>query len=365
MDLEQLLKAHRHDVAVYSMNYPDNERSQWSRYWPTAMTKFDALTRPFGSRQVKRGFARLMDDFKPDVVHLNNIHTQLSPIIAEIAHERGAKVIWTIHDMKLLCPRYDCRRNGKSCELCCTGEKINCFRHSCMKNSRLASWIGYREAVVWNRERLDACTDVFLSPSEFVAGKMIAGGFDHQKVKVLNNFIDVDKCKNADYNKNDYYCYVGRLSNEKGCETLVTVARELPYRLLVVGGGPMEAQLRQMSADNIDFVGYKQWDEIKKIMKSSKFLVIPSEWYENNPLTVIEAHSLGTPVLGARIGGIPELIEEGINGMTFTSGDKNDLKDKIQSMFTAQFDEDAIALKAIGRYSSESYYEKLLNIYKE
>ena len=118
LNLEQLLKAHGHEVAVFAMDYPENLETQWSKYFPSEV-KFklgtgmiEALMRPFGTREVQRKFNALLDDFHPDVVHLNNIHSQLSPVIAEMAHERGIKVVWTLHDYKLLCPRYDCLRNG-------------------------------------------------------------------------------------------------------------------------------------------------------------------------------------------------------------------------------------------------------------
>ena len=104
MNLEQLLKSQGHSVAVFSMQYPHNEPSEWSRYWPGNMTKLDALVRPFGARQVVCGFNKMLDDFQPDVVHINNIHTQISPVVAEIAHSRGIRVEWTLHDARLVCP---------------------------------------------------------------------------------------------------------------------------------------------------------------------------------------------------------------------------------------------------------------------
>ena len=119
LNLEQLLKAHGHEVAVFAMDYAENLDTPWKGYFPQAMGKLMALTRPFGSREVRAKFNRLLDDFKPDVVHLNNIHTQLSPVMAELAHARGIRVVWTLHDYKLLCPRYDCLKDGKDiCELC-------------------------------------------------------------------------------------------------------------------------------------------------------------------------------------------------------------------------------------------------------
>ena len=367
LNLEQLLKAHGHDVAVFAMDYPENLDTPWRKYFPQNMTKLMALTRPFGSHEVKKTFNKLLDDFRPDVVHLNNIHTQLSPVIAELSHERGIRTVWTLHDYKLLCPRYDCLRGGKEiCELCFNGDKSPCKTHKCMKGSRLASEIGYREAMMWNRKRLEACTDLFVCPSRFMAEKMAQGGFRRDKLRVLCNFIDVEKCRKDDYAKDDYYCYVGRLSHEKGVATLVEAAARLPYRLKVIGGGPLSEELRIKNEElkgNVDFLGYRQWEDIKAIAGRARFTVIPSEWYENNPLSVIEAECIGTPVLGARIGGIPELIDEGVNGMTFESGNAADLAEKIKAMFAATFDYKAIAEAAMRRYNAESYYKEIIRAY--
>lgn len=388
LNLEKLLKAHGHEVAVFAMDYPENLDTPWKKYFPKNMSKLMAFTRPFGSHEVKSTFKKLLDDFKPDVMHLNNVHTQLSPVMAELAHQRGIKVVWTLHDYKLLCPRYDCLKNGNTiCETCFNGDKKACLDNKCMKGSKLASFIGYNEAVTWNRERLEACTDVFICPSQFMADKMEQGGFSKSKMRTLCNFIDVEKCKYAPTDgmdntdpvvlpkKEDYYCFIGRLSHEKGAKTLIEAANHLPYKLVIIGGGPLMNELKAVANTNIKFVGFKQWDDIKQLVGKARFSVIPSEWYENNPLSVIEAQCLGTPVLGANIGGIPELIEslsptlpqrEGVvpNGMTFTSGDVEDLKDKIKKMFNHEFDYDAIAKNAIERYSSEAYYEKLMKYYK-
>lgn len=122
-------------------------------------------------------------------------------------------------------------------------------------------------------------------------------------------------------------------------------------------------ELKAVAHDNIEFVGYKQWDDIKQLVGGARFSVIPSEWYENNPLSVIEAECLGTPVLGARIGGIPELIEDGMTGMTFTSHDADDLNDKIQQMWSATFDYRQIAQQSMQRYNAEEYYKNIIQVY--
>ena len=370
LNLEKLLKAHGHEVAVFAMDYPENLDTPWKKYFPKNMSKLMAFTRPFGSHEVKSTFTKLLDDFKPDVVHLNNVHTQLSPVMAELAHQRGIKVVWTLHDYKLLCPRYDCLKNGNTiCETCFNGDKKACLDNKCMKGSKLASFIGFKEAIVWNRERLEASTDVFICPSQFMADKMVQGGFSKSKMQTLCNFIDVEKCKFSSTDgtddvellpkKEDYYCFIGRLSHEKGAKTLIEAANQLPYKLVIIGGGPLMDELKSVAHTNIEFVGFKQWNDIKQLVGKARFSVIPSEWYENNPLSVIEAQCLGTPVLGANIGGIPELTD-----YTFSSGNIADLKTKIEKMWNSEFDYQQIASDAQHRYDAETYYDKLINIYK-
>lgn len=370
MNLEKMLKEKGHEVAVYAMKYPENDESEWSRYWPTNMTKLDAFTRPFGSRQVVKGFSRLMDDFKPEVVHLNNIHTQLSPVIAKIAHEKGARVVWTLHDTKLVCPCYTCTRDGKWCTECFTDKKA-VIRHRCMPGGLPGAVIGYLEAQKWNKDVLQKYVDLFLPPSKFMMDTCVEGGYKPEKFRVLCNFIDVTKVKGVKSEevkglKEDYYVYLGRVNEVKGVRTLCKAAEQLDKKLIVIGGGELLPELQKTYVDckQIEFKGQMQWEEFMPILRGARFMVLPAEWSENNPLTVIESQSLGTPVLGARIGGIPELIEEGVSGMTFTSGDVEDLKDKIKKMFNHEFDYDAIAKNAIERYSSEAYYEKLMKYYK-
>lgn len=371
LNLEELLKEYGHDVAIFAMQYPDNLPTPWSKYFPSEISfkpglgMIEAFKRPLGTKEVKKKFNALLDNFQPDVVHLNNIHTHLSPIIAELAYQRGIKVVWTLHDYKLLCPRYDCLRNGETiCEECFT-DKHKSLEYKCMKNSKLASFIGYKEAMKWNRERLEVCTDTFICPSQFMAGKMAQGGFNENKLQTLCNFIDVEKCQKEDYSKENYYCYIGRLSYEKGVKTLIEAANSLPYKLVIIGGGPLEEELKKLAKPNIEFIGFKQWNEIKELVGKARFSVLPSECYENNPLSIIEAQCLGTPVLGAQTGGIPELIEEGITGMCFESKNVNDLKDKIQQMFITSFDYAEIAQNAQNRYNAESYYKQIVEIYKQ
>ena len=376
LNLEKLLKAHGHEVAVFAMDYLENLDTPWKKYFPKNMSKLMAFTRPFGDGEVKSKFSQLLNDFKPDVVHLNNIHTQLSPLIAKLAHEFGAKVVWTLHDTKLVCPCYTCMRNGKWCEECFT-DKLAVVKHRCMPGSIPGAIVGYLEAKKWNMEVLQKYVDWFLPPSKFMMDTCVKGGYSPEKFRVLCNFIDVTKLPELSSNtqiKDDYYVYLGRVNEVKGVRTLCKAAAQLDKKLIVIGDGELLPELKETykNCSHIEFKGQMQWEEFMPILQKARMMVLPAEWSENNPLTVIESQSLGTPVLGANIGGIPELIVEGgksaaemvPNGMTFTSGDVEDLKDKIEKMFAYNFDYQAIAKDAIERYSSEAYYHKLMEYYK-
>ena len=372
IELENLLKSAGHEVAFFSMTYPENLESPWNSYWPSEVAFspkkpaafFKAFRRPFGDAETVKKFTALLDDFKPDVLHLNNIHTQLSPVIAEIAHARGIKVVWTLHDYKLVCPAYTCYSSGKVCEECIGGDKGTCTSKKCLKNNWLASKIAEKEAVTWNRERLEKCVDTFVCPSRFMKSKMEQGGFDASKLVALHNFVDDSKFAHEKVERENCYCYVGRLSAEKGVETLLNVASKIETPLYVLGTGPLEEDLKAKYAQSaqIHFMGHCDWEGCKSVFLKSKFSVVPSEWYENNPFSVIEPLCLGTPVLGAAIGGIPELIEPGKTGELFEMGNAADLEEKIRLMLDREYDIDVAPIRE--HFSKNHYFEQMMSVYR-
>ncbi|MDE6191905.1 MAG: glycosyltransferase [Muribaculum sp.] len=376
LNLEEMLRSRGHEVAVFAMDYPENISSEWSAYFAPEITfqggaaqKLKAVGRTLGIGDINSSFSSVIDKFKPDVVHLNNIHSYLSPQLAKIAARRGIKVVWTLHDYKLLCPSYSCRCRGEICEACFT-DKSQVVRRRCMKGSLGASVIAWLEAMKWDSATLSRMVDSFICPSEFMAAKMRQGGFPAEKIVTLNNFIAPEmweRCKAATVNndRDDYYCYVGRLSEEKGVETLLKAAATLPYRLKIAGDGPLADELKKRYGgfSHIEFLGHLDSNGVNNLLSRARFSVIPSEWYENNPFSVIESHCLGTPVAGAHIGGIPELITPD-NGVTFKSGDTASLVAAIEEARNKHYDYNQISRIALSRFSPDQHYITLDKIYR-
>ena len=374
LNTEALLRENGVDAQVFAMEYPDNLATHYQDKFASEVSfagglgnKWRAMKRTLGMGDVRSRFEAVLDDFKPDVVHLHNIHSYLSPVVGELAHKRGIRVVWTLHDYKLLCPRYDCLLDGKPCEKCFTGAKRNVLTNRCMKGSLPASAVAWFEAAKWNRQRLEKITDMFVCPSEFMADKMQIGGFTSAKLKVLNNFLDPVKLSHYQTVDNgatreDFYCYVGRLSKEKGVSDLLEVASRLPYRLKVAGGGPLEDELKEKYSDcpNIEFLGMLDAEGVASLLTHARLSVVPSQWYENNPLSVIESLCAGTPVAGAQMGGIPELIDSE-TGVTFRPFDQDALAAAINMSMTREWNHAEIARQALDRFSPDRHLKTLLN----
>ncbi len=373
LNLERLLRRNGHEVVIFAMDYPENESTPWSRYFAPNVTfhgpaseKLKMVRRTLGFDDLNKSFRRLLDDFRPDVVHFHNIHSYLSPGLAKTAKQYGATVAWTLHDYKLLCPSYLCLRDGKPCEKCLS-HPVNALIHRCMKGSLPASAIAWMESMRWCRKSLQRWVDTFISPSRFLAALMEKGGFDSGKITVLPNFLDSGTGKTspeAQQQRKDYYCYVGRLSEEKGVRTLLKVAAAMDRELRIAGDGPLLEELKERydGYNTIKFLGRIGAQEVNALLADARFSVVPSEWYENNPLSVIESLCAGTPVVGAEIGGIPELIDDN-NGLTFKSGDETDLAQSLNTAWWGPWDHSLISEEAREKFSEQKYYANICKIY--
>lgn len=312
------------------------------------------------SSEARKQIRKVLDDFKPDVCHINNFNYQLTPsIILEIKKwNKNCRIIFTAHDYQLVCPNHMCNNPNthENCEKCLGGHFINCTKGKCIHGSTAKSAIGTMEAMLWNANGVYRNFDKIICCSEFLKKKMDTNPVFAERTIALHNF--VEKVENKDVEKKDYVLYFGRFSEEKGIGTLIEAAKELPdVQFIFAGTGPLENEISGVK--NIKNVGFQKGEVLEKFIREAKFSVYPSEWYENCPFSVMESQMYGTPVLGADIGGIPELIRVGETGELFESGNKEELKSKIKEMSSKQYKVEGISFDTV-----DEYCQKLMKIYR-
>lgn len=373
LNLEKLLREKGHEVAIFSMQYDKNLDTPWANYFASGVDfaggisdKIAAAKRIFGKGDIRESFKRILDDFKPDVVHFHNIHSYLSPEIVRMAKRSGARTVWTMHDHKLVCPAYLCLRDGHTCELC-FHNRFNVVRNKCMKGGLIGSAIGWAEALKWNRRRIESFTDMLISPSIFLEKRLRECGFT--KVTTVCNSVDpvkLAKLKSSPIatQRDGYVLFLGRISTEKGVEVALEAVSGTDLHLKLAGDGPLLDTLREKysSHPNIEFLGRCDAETVSKLLTEASAMCISSICYENNPLSVIESLCAGTPVVGAEIGGIPELLTPD-NGITFRAGDAADLRRAITEAFSRSWDYQAIKSKALIDFTPDTYYDRIIKIY--
>lgn len=322
------------------------------------------------SAEARKKLRLVLESFSPDVCHINNFNYQLTPsILLEIKKWKNeghfCRIVYTAHDYQLVCPNHMCKNpiTGSICEKCFGGKYIECAKNKCIHSSFFKSLIATAESYLWNSIGIYKHFDRIICCSKFLKKKLDTNKILSTKTVVMHNF--VEPSINFNTNKKEYILYFGRYSKEKGIETLINVAKELPHiSFIFAGGGPLESEIDKVI--NIKNVGFKSSNELEKLIREALFSVYPSEWYENCPLSVMESQILGTPVLGAKIGGIPELIENGKTGILFDSGNLSDLKDCIINLWNNPklVDEYSKNCKNVSFDDLGSYVKKLMDIYK-
>ncbi len=337
-------------------------------------SKLSKLTYPIKtiySSEARKKIRLVLDNFKPDIVHLNNFTYQLTPsIILEVVKwrkqtHRDCRIIFTAHDYNLICPNHMLKNpvTHINCEKCLGGHFINCTRGRCIHGSLTKSIVGTIEGYYWKSRKVYKYIDCAICCSEFMKKMMDTNPIFKGKTIALHNFIDPVEWKSPD--KKNYVLYFGRFSKEKGIETLLNVCRSLSHIPFVfAGSGPLEDKVRDIN--NIKYVGFKTGKDLEKLIREARFSIYPSEWYENCPFSVMESQAFGTPVIGAEIGGIPELIRKEETGELFTPGDTVQLKSKIESLWNdkdrnEQYIDNCQTLKFD---TVDRYCEKIIEVYR-
>jgi glycosyltransferase involved in cell wall biosynthesis len=320
------------------------------------------------SKEARAKIRELLQSIKPDIVHLNNYNFQITPSILYEIRRYNIPVVMTLHDFQIVCPNHMLYLEHKKmiCEDCRGRRYSSCISNRCIHNSRLKSLLGMLEAQLYYRlKTYNKCIDTFISPSDFLKCKIVEFGEKENRIKVIPNFVNSQECKQ--YPKKDYIIYFGRLSVQKGIHTLLEACKSLPHiDFVLAGSGDIENDLPALP--NLKYVGQKSGKQLEDLIGSALFSVYPSEWYENCPMSILESQFQGTPVVGANIGGIPELVDDGIDGLLFSPGDTGDLIEKITLLYESrerlQTFSNKCREKIVSKYSADKYYNELMKVYR-
>lgn len=398
------LRSQGHEVAHFSMRHPNNVPCEQEKYF-VEQREYNGGTSPIKkledglalvySREAKRNFQALCEDFRPDVIHMSNVHRQITLSILDAPYLRQHKVpvVYTAHDYILCCPCYTMvDGEGKVCDACLDGRFRHCLEKRCVKGSHTKSALAMAEAAFLRAHKSYAKIDRIVCPSQFMKSKLDEAGFSDKTV-YLQNFLTqkqvdmANKVFNPEKYEREkpYFLFFGRLDKVKGIETLVRafigVASGLPeeWKLKIVGDGPQRGDIEHLLAETdeslrkrIELLGYKSGEELQSIVANARFAVMPSEWRENMPYSGMEALAAGTPIIGAGIGGIPELVSEGETGFVCDPGDAGSLAEAI--IRGIAFCKDCAAYRAMQSRCRDyvmkncdqgRFMERLVEIYQE
>jgi glycosyltransferase involved in cell wall biosynthesis len=382
--LAEALRSNGHSVIYFSMHHPLNLPCVQDEYFvdhidfievnknKNILNSIRVLSRVIYSRQARERIARLLDKERPDIAHLNNIHAHITPSILFELKKRGIPIVWTLHDYQLICPNTNLMAHGVVCEACNGGKYFECVKRKCKKNSRSASVVSFLEATTHKYLDLPGMVSSFISPSKFLLEKFIQFGWRRDKFVHLPYFLTSEKFVPSETVEGPYALYIGRLESYKGVKTLLHAAKrvsDVPVK--IVGEGSEKSSCIQLAKKinikNVEFTGYLSGNALKNVLHQAQYVVVPSEWYENYPYAVMEAMAAGKPVIASRIGGLPEMIEEGITGYLFEPGNSIDLAERMRSLIDDSGTRKRMGASAkeiaLGRYNQLYHFEKIMDIY--
>lgn len=368
------------DTAIMAMQHPKNFPSKWSPYFVDEIEmgrdyslaqKAKMSAKIIYSLEARRKLSALLDAFTPDVAHIHNIYHHISPSVLSLLKARGIPMVMTAHDLKLACPNYKMLNRTGVCERCRGGNYLNVIRHRCLHGSVALSTLVALESTIHRALRsYSGNLSRIVAPSAFMRTKLIDWGWPAPLIEVIPNFVAYESMQ-PQYAPGSYFVYFGRLQMDKGLDTLVHAAAQARVALHFVGTGPDEAAVVQLAGQlgaEVTFHGYQSGAALHALVRGARAAVIPSRLYENAPIAALEAYALGKPVIGSRIGGIPELVREGETGALFDTGDAAALA-AILRRYQDLPDATLAQMGRAGRdmvergYSQEAYVRRMADLY--
>ena len=381
--LKKLLEHHGHTVIDFSMKDEKNFESPYSKFFvenvdynkkQSIFDKIKEAEKIIYSFEAKKKIEELIKETKPDIVHLHIFQHQLSLSILDVLKKYNIPIVYTAHDLKMICPNYKMLTHGKICEECKGQKYINCLKNKCLKDSMVKSAVAMMEAYINKWRKAYDKIDYIITPSEFYRKKFIEFGIDENKISHIPNFLSTEQVDYDVIPNQDYFLYFGRLSEEKGIMTLIKAMEGIKSTLKVVGTGPLQDEIKQFVKDknynNIEILGFKSGKELNTIVANAKAVVLPSEWYENGPYSAIESLKSSRPIIGSDLGGIPELIEENKNGFIFKHGNVEELNECIKKIEDLKQNEILEMQKYskkifLDKYTDVTHYNSIMKIYEK
>jgi glycosyltransferase involved in cell wall biosynthesis len=351
-----------HEVAFFGMDHPDNDPNPYRDHFPaylelepapaSAVAKVAGFGRMVWSASARRGIDAVVADFRPDVVHLHNTYHHLSPSILGPLARRRIPVVMTLHDYKLACPTYRFLDKGELCQACLGGHFTQAVRRRCKDGSLGSSAAMAAELAIHTALRAYRHVQVFVCPSRFMAGRMAAADVFPERLRWIPHFVAGAPERTVE--GTNAVVFAGRLSPEKGVDTLIDAVGRIPgdVRLDVAGEGPDRQRLEGLAARHRDgrvrFLGRLDSDELDAIFDEAVAVVLPSRWYENQPMIVLEAFARGVPVVASDLGGTPELVRHGTDGFLVPPDEPVALASALASLL-----DDPARARAMGKAARE------------
>jgi glycosyltransferase involved in cell wall biosynthesis len=318
-----ILALHGHYVRVLQRD---------SRAIVTLGNKMAAFAKGLYSWQAAREMIDVITNDRPDVVHVHNLYPLFSPSVLVACRQSGIPVVMTVHNFRLTCPIGIHLHRGAICERCQGGHNYWCVLNNCRQNIVESTAYALRTTVAQRLVSFKKNVALFIAPSQFVKTKLIEAGFDECRVVVLPNSSPIPDSSSVP-SQGRYVAFVGRISPEKGIETLLGAARSTGLPVRIAGDGPIRPRLVEMSPHNVEFVGFLDRGSIGAFYRGARFAVLPSVSFEPCPLVASEAMSHGLPIIASKIGGLPEIVEDHVTGFLFKPGNSDDLANKMQLLW--------------------------------
>lgn len=330
--------------------------------------KIRAFFSGFYNSSAFREVTGVLANFRPDVVHAHNLYPLYSPAALVACRRAGVPTVLSLHNHAQTCPNTDHMYNGQICERCLQSNEIYCFLQNCRDNHLESLAYAGRSYFARRLRLFKNNVDVFICLTQFAKQRLVCAGFDAGRIAVLPNMVVLDR-RGVDPAQGGYVAFAGRLDREKSIHTLLAAGGRLrkPVPLRLAGDGPLRTQLETGAPPNARFLGQLGPAEMEAFYARARIFVLPSQCFEMCPLVILEAMSHGLPVIASRIGGIPELVDDGETGLLFEPGNVDDLADKIQTLWDnsdlCRRMGAAGRRKAERQYGAQTYYRQLAAIY--